>query len=87
MADILVSACDELADEYGLTRAERQVVILVVNGLTPKEIALRRHRSVETIRTQIKSVREKLGVCRISTLSHAVFRSVEKTTTHGQAVQ
>ncbi len=46
-ADCLVPAC---RDE--LSRNEREVLDLLLSGLTVSEIALRRHRSVKTVSTQ-----------------------------------
>jgi pimeloyl-ACP methyl ester carboxylesterase/DNA-binding CsgD family transcriptional regulator len=55
------SAFDALADIYHLTEAETLIAELTSDGLSPNEIAARRKTSVETVRTQIKSLREKTG--------------------------
>lgn len=44
-----------------LTPAQREIVDLLASGLTAKEIALRRGTSAETVRTQIKQARKKVG--------------------------
>lgn len=44
-----------------LTPAQREIVALLAAGLNPKEIALRRGTSPETVRTQIKQARSKVG--------------------------
>ena len=45
-----------------LTERERQVLDLLVQGRTPKEIARTQGTAVGTVRNQIKSIRAKLGV-------------------------
>jgi DNA-binding CsgD family transcriptional regulator len=61
--DLSVSpaAFDALAEIYQLTEAETLIAELASDGLNPSEIAARRRTSVETVRTQIKSLREKTG--------------------------
>lgn len=44
-----------------LTRAERDVVTLLAEGLAPKQIALARGTSLATVRTQIKHAKRKTG--------------------------
>lgn len=44
-----------------LTPAQLEIVDLLAAGLTPKEIALERGTSPETVRTQIKQARQKIG--------------------------
>lgn len=56
-ADCLVPAC---RDE--LSRNEREVLDLLLSGLTVSEIALRRHRSVKTVSTQKVAALRKLGL-------------------------
>lgn len=45
-----------------LTQRERQVLDLLVQGRTPKEIARTQGTAVGTVRNQIKAIRTKLGV-------------------------
>jgi DNA-binding CsgD family transcriptional regulator len=45
-----------------LTTAEREVMLLVLRGLSSAEIALRRGRSVATINKQIERSYRKLGL-------------------------
>ncbi|MHC1652286.1 LuxR C-terminal-related transcriptional regulator [Stenotrophomonas maltophilia] len=45
-----------------LSRNEREVLQLVLQGLTVSEIALRRHRSIKTISTQKVAALRKLGL-------------------------
>ncbi len=50
------------ADYTELSRNEREVLDLLLSGLTVSEIAQRRHRSVKTISTQKVAVLRKLGL-------------------------
>jgi DNA-binding CsgD family transcriptional regulator len=45
-----------------LSRAEREVALMFCRGLTDKEIADRLFRSYHTVRTQKKTIYQKLGV-------------------------
>lgn len=45
-----------------LTPAERQLIELVGEGLSNKEVAARLHKSVRTVKTQLTSVFKKFGV-------------------------
>lgn len=49
---------------YGLTAAEGELLADLVAGHTAQEIAGRRHASVHTVRTQVKTVMKKLDVSR-----------------------
>lgn len=50
-----------LKKQFKLTRAEIEVLYAIVDGYSSKEIAEQRHRSNETIRAQIQSIRDKIG--------------------------
>lgn len=50
------------ADCSELSRNEREVLELLLTGLTVSEIALRRHRSVKTVSTQKIAALRKLGL-------------------------
>jgi two-component system, NarL family, nitrate/nitrite response regulator NarL len=50
------------AREYGLTRAEVEVLKLAAIGLTNREIAERRKSSEGTVRNQMSAILDKLGV-------------------------
>lgn len=54
-------AMDELSRAFALTEAEAAIAHLTAEGMSAAEIAARRRTSVETVRTQIKSLREKTG--------------------------
>ena len=45
-----------------LTPAEVTVVRFLARGLAPREIAVRRETSINTVRTQLKSAMAKIGV-------------------------
>lgn len=55
-----------LLEDFKMSPAEIDVAALIAQGLSPKEIADCRHRSLETIRTQIKTINSKLGASRTS---------------------
>jgi len=50
-----------LAASYGLTLAERRVLGALVREASPREIAAQNAVALSTIRTQIQSIRIKLG--------------------------
>lgn len=50
-----------LAGSYGLTLAERRVLAALVREASPREIAAEHAVSLHTVRTQISSIRAKLG--------------------------
>ena len=49
-------------EAYGLSAAESQVAVMLASGLRPAEIAKRRSASMDTVRTQIKSIKSKTSV-------------------------
>lgn len=57
-----------LANSHGLTYAESRVFRELVGNRTPREIAASHGVAVATVRTQIQSVRDKLGVRSIDAL-------------------
>lgn len=50
-----------LRQQFGLTKAEAEVLINFVDGESTQEIAKKRERSHETIRAQFQSIRSKIG--------------------------
>jgi DNA-binding CsgD family transcriptional regulator len=57
-----------LANSHGLTYAESRVFRELIGNHTPREIAASHGVAVTTVRTQIQSVRDKLGVRSIDAL-------------------
>lgn len=53
---------------YDLTIAEAEIAILMAQGVLPKEVAEKRQASLLTVRTQIRSINQKMG-----TNSHAML--------------
>ncbi|MEZ5738398.1 MAG: helix-turn-helix transcriptional regulator [Burkholderiaceae bacterium] len=53
-----------VAEVFDLTPAEAQVSVMLANGLSPEQIAAKRHVSTLTVRTQLRSVHAKIGVSR-----------------------
>jgi DNA-binding CsgD family transcriptional regulator len=56
----------ELVDE--LTESELRVAKFVSGGMSTKEVASTLNRSIDTVRTQLKSVYRKLNINKISQL-------------------
>jgi len=54
-------SADALVETFDLTRAEAGVTVSLINGLSPKEIADTKSVSMNTIRTQLKSIFRKTG--------------------------
>lgn len=57
-----VTSSDAYALHYQLTRAERDIVELLLKGWSNKEIAFSLHKSVRTVKTQLTSVYKKCEV-------------------------
>lgn len=57
-----VSSTVRLPAKAKLSKAEREVLLAVLGGLTNAEIALQRGRSVSTIENQVAPAFRKLGV-------------------------
>lgn len=55
-----------------LTRTEADIVAMLRDGHTPKQIALQRGRSIHTVRTQIKHAKRKVGA---RTLNELISRT------------
>ncbi|MGZ8283685.1 MAG: helix-turn-helix transcriptional regulator [Allosphingosinicella sp.] len=47
---------------FGLTRAEHQVLLLMLEGKTADEVSSGKQVSIDTVRTQIRQIYDKLGV-------------------------
>lgn len=77
---------------YHLTDAEVEVAILLASGKKPEEIAARRYVSLDTVRTQIKHIKNKTRVRDIPDLVRRVcgFSTgilVSKNISEGESVQ
>lgn len=69
---------DILAIRFGLTPAETQLVLRLLDGESLKTIAAARGVSYETIRTTLKHVFEKTGTHRQSELVILMIRLVQE---------
>lgn len=65
----LSTAIDAQFDRWGLTPAEREVALLLLKGLSHKEVAVVRETSVLTIRQQARSVYTKSNLSGRAALS------------------
>jgi DNA-binding CsgD family transcriptional regulator len=65
----LSAAIDAQFDRWGLTPAEREVALLLLKGLSHKEVAVVREASVLTIRQQARSVYTKSNLSGRAALS------------------
>ena len=65
----LSAAIDAQFDRWGLTPAEREVALLLLKGLSHKEIAVVREASVLTVRQQARSVYAKANLSGRAALS------------------
>lgn len=67
----------DLCALFGLSKAEAEVAIAMTDFLTARAIAKRRGTDVETVRTQMRRVFEKLGVRRASEAITIILRVAE----------
>jgi DNA-binding NarL/FixJ family response regulator len=65
-----------IPDQYGLTRREREVVELLMQGLTGKEIAERKQLSPNTIKAFFRLIMLKMGVKSRAAIVGRVFSAV-----------
>jgi DNA-binding CsgD family transcriptional regulator len=65
---------DQLQDLYRLTPAEVRVALLLVEGMAPKEIAVSNQVTINTVRTQIKSLLNKTGTRRQAEFVAEMYR-------------
>jgi DNA-binding CsgD family transcriptional regulator len=72
----------ELSESFHLTEREREVVELLIQGLTNKEIAERMDISPNTVRAFIRMVMVKLGVSTRSGIVGIVFRGIYTAINH-----
>ena len=71
---------EALCSAYQLTPAEAQVAIAIANGLSVEDIAKRHNNTMNTVRSQIKTIFRKLGINRqgelVKILLSGPFRAV-----------
>ena len=74
-----------LVEAVGLTERERQVIDLIGEGLSNKEIAARLHIAVHTVKSHVHNVLEKLALR--TRLEVAAFTRVGATHPHNRPTQ
>lgn len=67
--------CNKPAGSSGLTQSETEIVKLIADGYTTKEIAEKKHISVHTVMTHRKNIFRKLEVNSISELTKFAIRN------------
>lgn len=55
-------AGEKISSEFGMTKTEQQVAVLLTRGLTPNHIARKTNVSYHTVHTHLKHIYKKLGV-------------------------
>ena len=60
VADAPTRACSALASEYGLSKREVDVVLLITKGHTRKSIGAELHLAEETVKTHVANIYQKL---------------------------
>lgn len=73
--DLSGSSVEWMKREYGLTPSEVRVADLLVHGLSVSEISVSRSCSIETVRSQLKSIMRKTGTKRQSEFLSLVLRT------------
>lgn len=58
---------------YRLTPAEARVAAAIARGLSLEQLATREHKSVHTLRSQLKAVFQKTGTARQNELAHLIL--------------
>jgi len=66
------SAGDKLRQLFGLSGAEASLAVALAEGMTPDEMADARRVSLNTIRTQLRAVSEKMGCNRLAQVAALV---------------
>ena len=60
--DALVARCDQIAQQFGLTEREREVLVPLVRGRSASSIAAQLSMSTETARTHIRHIYQKTDI-------------------------
>jgi len=74
----LALSADNLETLYGLTRAESQLAIALVGGMGVDEIAQTNSRSINTVRTQLRSIFQKTNTNSQADLIRVLLTSVTR---------
>jgi len=75
-----VFSSNEIDDSVRLTKRERQVIALIADGLTNKEIAQKLHLSTYTVKSHVHNILEKLALnTRVQIAKHAHLSDEYKT--------
>ena len=69
-------AAEKIAGVYGLTHAEAQIAVALVNGLCLEEIAATQNKSIHTVRTHLKSTFQKTKTSKQSDLLRLLLLGV-----------
>lgn len=73
---------DALAQRYGFTRAEREVLLELADGATPRQAAERQGVRVSTVRTHIRHLLEKSGSRRMVDLIRTLGPATGRASSH-----
>ena len=60
-------------DVYGITQGEADIALKIVSGLNPEQIAIERNVSLATLRTQIKTIKQKTRVTNLTQLVKIIY--------------
>jgi DNA-binding NarL/FixJ family response regulator len=75
-----VFSSNEIDDSVRLTKREQQVIALIADGSTNKEIAQKLHLSTYTVKSHVHNILEKLALnTRVQIAKHAHFSDEYKT--------
>jgi DNA-binding CsgD family transcriptional regulator len=77
------SALDSLAATHGITRREQEIVELIVQGKSNKEIEELLFISVHTVKNHVYNIFRKLGVTRRGQLVRLVMEAQARTADGG----
>jgi len=74
MSSRLVQSMGSLRERYGLSTAEAMIAQLIAEGTTTVKIAEIRQVSIDTVRSQLRQLREKMGAHTSLEIAAKVFR-------------
>ena len=57
-----IKSFDSLLREFGITKREKEIIQFLIQGYSNKEIASKLFISVNTVKTHIENIYQKLGV-------------------------